>query len=196
MGLFQTTSEGKRAVVRPVPHVGGLMALVLAAAFGLPASAVAMADTGGAASLDVVVKGKITPSCRLSGGGDIDFGELSGAREVEADFGLNCNVPFDISFQSARGGLAHAVLPQGQGPFAGTLGYTLSVTIPTISPTPAVLGATYDSENLIARKTLSSGEGIAKGGGRIRIRTDRPSEAGLLAGRYSEVLNVTVSPRV
>lgn len=193
MGLFQTTSEGKRAVVRPVTHVGGLMALVLAAGFALP---VAAADTGAATSLDVVVKGKITPSCRLSGGGDIDFGELSGAREAEADFGLNCNVPFDISFQSARGGLAHAVLPQGQGPFAGTLGYTLSVTIPTISPTPAVLGATYDSENLIARKTLSSGEGIAKGGGRIRIRTDRPSEAGLLAGKYSEVLNVTVSPRV
>lgn len=196
MGLFLTTSEGKRAAVRPMARTGGLMALVLAAGLALPVSAMAMADTGPASSLDVIVKGKITPDCRLSGGGDIDFGELSGAREVEADFGLACNVPFDISFQSARGGLAHTILPQGQGPFAGTLGYSLTVTIPTISPAPAVLGATYDSENLIAKKTLSSGEGIAKGGGRIRIRTDRPSNSGLLAGEYSEVLSITVAPRV
>ncbi|NWE52507.1 hypothetical protein [Brevundimonas sp. P7753] len=196
VGWFLTPSQVKCAAVRPMARVGGLMALVLAAAVASTASAEPMLDSGLASSLDVIVKGKITASCRLSGGGDIDFGELTGGQQVEADFGLSCNVPFDISFQSQSGGLAHVTKPRGEGPFAGRLGYTLNVAIPTINPNPAVLSGTFDSENLIAKKTLSSGEGIAQGGGRIRILTNRPSESGLLAGEYSEVLNITLAPRV
>lgn len=195
VGWFLTTSEVKRAAVRPMARVGGLMALVLAAAASA-ASAEPMIDSGLVGSLDVIVKGKITPSCRLSGGGDIDFGELTGGQQVEADFGLSCNVPFDISFQSMRGGLAHAVRPGGEGPFAGVLGYTLNVAIPTVSPQAATLGGSFASEDLVAKKTLSSGEGIAQGGGRIQIRTDQLKGVGLLAGEYSEVLNITVAPRV
>jgi len=195
VGWFLTTSEVRRAAVRPVMRVGGVMALVLAAVAGT-ASAEPMRDSGLASSLDVIVKGRIAPDCRLSGGGDVNFGELTGGQQVEADFGLSCNVPFDISFQSQRGGLAHATRPRGEGPFAGTLGYTLSVVIPTMRPEAAVLAGAFNSENLIAAKTLSSGEGIAKGGGRIQIRTNRPEGAGLLAGEYSEVLNVTIAPRV
>lgn len=196
MGLFPTTSEGKRATVRSMAQAAGLMALVLAATTVTAASAETVSDSGSASSLDVIVKGKITASCRLSGGGDIDFGELTGGQQVEADFGLACNVPFDISFQSQGGGLAHVNKPRGEGPFAGRLGYTLNVAIPTINPIPAVLSGTFASENLVAKKTLSSGEGIAQGGGRIRILTNRPTEAGLLAGEYSEVLNITLAPRV
>ena len=196
MGLFLTTSEGKRATVRSMAQAAGLMALVLAATTVTAASAETVSDSGSASSLDVIVKGKITASCRLSGGGDIDFGELTGGQQVEADFGLACNVPFDISFQSQGGGLAHVNKPRGEGPFAGRLGYTLNVAIPTINPIPAVLSGTFASENLVAKKTLSSGEGIAQGGGRIRILTNRPTEAGLLAGKYSEVLNITLAPRV
>src|SRR5690606_5832854 len=169
-------------------------AMALAAAAAAPARAETMVADG--ARLDVEVTGRITASCRLAGGGDIDFGELTGGQQVEADFGLSCNVPFDISFQSQSGGLAHVTKPRGEGPFAGRLGYTLNVAIPTINPNPAVMSGTFDSENLIAKKTLSSGEGIAKGGGRIRILTNRPSESGLLAGEYSEVLNITLAPRV
>ena len=194
MGLFLTTSEGKRATVRSMAQAAGLMALVLAAT-----ASTASAESAGndaATSLDVIVKGKITASCRLSGGGDIDFGELTGGQQVEADFGLACNVPFDISFQSQGGGLAHVNKPRGEGPFAGRLGYTLNVAIPTINPIPAVLSGTFASENLVAKKTLSSGEGIAQGGGRIRILTNRPEGVGLLAGEYSEVLNITLAPRV
>lgn len=194
MGLFLTTSEGKRATVRSM--AAGLMALVLAATTVTAASAETVSDSGSASSLDVIVKGKITASCRLSGGGDIDFGELTGGQQVEADFGLACNVPFDISFQSQGGGLAHVNKPRGEGPFAGRLGYTLNVAIPTINPIPAVLSGTFASENLVAKKTLSSGEGIAQGGGRIRILTNRPEGVGLLAGEYSEVLNITLAPRV
>ncbi|AYG95355.1 hypothetical protein D8I30_09330 [Brevundimonas naejangsanensis] len=148
------------------------------------------------ARLDVEVTGRITASCRLAGGGDIDFGELTGGQQVDAEFALACNVPFDISFQSQSGGLAHVSKPRGEGPFAGLLGYTLSVAIPTLSPHAATLGGTFASQNLMAKKTLSSGDGIAQGGGRIQIRTDRLEGAGLLAGEYSEVLNITLTPRV
>lgn len=173
-----------------------MVLMVAAAVASTSASAEPMLDSGLGGRLDVVVKGKITASCRLSGGGDIDFGELIGGQQVEANFGLSCNVPFDISFQSQSGGLAHVTKPRGEGPFAGRLGYTLSIAIPTINPNPAVLSGTFDSENLIAKKTLSSGEGIAQGGGHIRILTNQPSESGLLAGQYSEVLNITLAPRV
>lgn len=196
MGWFLTPSDGKRAAVRPMAQVGGLMALVLAAVAAGSASAEPVRDSGLAGSLDIIVKGRITPNCRLSGGGDINFGELTGGQQVEADFGLSCNVPFDVSFQSQRGGLAHTTKPRGEGPFAGRLGYTLNVAIPTISPRAATLGGAFTSENLVAKKTLSSGEGIAKGGGRIQILTDRIEGVGLLAGEYSEVLNITVTPRV
>lgn len=195
VGWFLTTSEVQRAAVRPAVRVGGLMALVLAA-MASTAAAESVSDSGPVSSLDVIVQGRITPSCRLSGGGDINFGELTGGQQVEADFGLACNVPFDISFQSQRGGLAHVNKPRGEGPFSGRLGYTLSVAIPTISPQAATLGGTFASEDLVARKTLSSGEGIARGGGRIQILTDRPEGDGLLAGEYSEVLNITLAPRV
>jgi hypothetical protein len=195
VGWFLTPSEVKCAAVRPVARVGGLMALVLTAAVASTAAAEPL-DSGLGSSVTAVVKGKITPNCRLSGGGDIDFGELTGGQQVEADFGLACNVPFDISFQSRSGGLAHATKSRGEGPFAGRLGYTLNVSIPTINPVPAVLNGNFDSEDLVAKKTLSSGEGIAKGGGRIVIRTNSLSGVGLLAGEYSEVLNITLAPRV
>lgn len=178
-------------------RVGGLMALALVLAAAAASSAAAEpVDSGLANSVTAVVKGKITPNCRLSGGGDVNFGELTGGQQVEADFGLVCNVPFDISFQSQSGGLAHTTKPRGEGPFAGRLGYTLNVSIPTINPVPAVLNGNFDSEDLVAKKTLSSGEGIAKGGGRIVIRTNSLSGVGLLAGEYSEVLNITLAPRV
>ncbi|WP_392352933.1 hypothetical protein V8F63_09250 [Brevundimonas sp. LF-1] len=70
------------------------------------------------------------------------------------------------------------------------------MTIPTLSPHAATLGGVFASQNLTGKKILSSGDGIAQGGGQIQIRTDRPEGAGLLAGEYSEVLSVTVAPRV
>lgn len=190
MGIWGTVSAMKGAATRLAGCA--IAALILAAA--APAGAETMTGDGG--RLDLEVTGRITPSCRLAGGGEMDFGELTGGQEIQADFGLACNVPFDISFQSQSGGLAHASKPRGEGPFAGLLGYTLNVTIPTLSPHAATLGGTFASQNLTAKKTLSSGDGIAQGGGRIQIRTDRPEGAGLLAGEYSEVLSITVAPRV
>lgn len=145
--------------------------------------------------LEVALDGRIAPRCEMGSGGEIDFGQLTGGEVATATLGFECNVPFDLSFQSARGGLAHASLPNGQGPFAGTLGYALDVRVPTRSPDPRTLHASFDSRDLVGRKTVSSDGGIAAGGARLQFRTETPRGAGLLAGQYSETLSVTVTPR-
>jgi hypothetical protein len=172
--------------------------VVAACAIGGPASAETVFDRPAASfsRVDVVLSGRISARCDLAGGGDIDLGELSGGQVVRARVALDCNTPFDLSFQSARGGLAHSELPNGQGPFSGTLPYTLDVQVPVSGPRRTVLQARYDSRSLLARKTLGSGDAIASGGAQIQIRTGSPDGAGLLAGQYAETLSITVASRL
>ena len=193
VGWFLTTSKVKGASVRPVVRA---IALLGAAAVLTGAGAVQADSLESTSGFDVAVTGRIVSDCRLTGGGTIDLGELTGNEVVTADFGLRCNVPFDLSFESARGGLAHVAKPRGEGPFAGTLAYTLNVAVPVLAPQAGVMSAAYSSADLTARKTLTSGEAIAAGGGQLQIRTQRPQGAGLLAGEYVETLSVTLQPRV
>jgi spore coat protein U-like protein len=143
--------------------------------------------------LDVSLTGRIMGGCAVAGGGDINFGELTGNETAVATLDLDCNVPFELGFSSPRGGLAHATMPQGQGPFAGTLPYSVRVEVPVISPQPSMLDRSFDSRDLRSRRTMNSGEAIAAGGARLTFKTDMPSGAGLLAGDYSETLTVTVT---
>ena len=194
VGWFQATSKAGRVEgVRGAVRVCAVLGVVVMATTSGAARADSIESTSG---FDVAVTGRIVSDCRLSGGGTIDLGELTGNETVAADFGLTCNVPFDLSFESARGGLAHVTKPRGEGPFAGTLGYTLNVAVPTRSPQDGMMSAAYSSADLVARKTLTSGEAVAAGGGRLQIRTQRPQGAGLLAGEYVETLSVTLQPRV
>lgn len=176
----------------------GLALAVAACAIAGTASAEPVVDRPVASfsRVDVVLAGRISARCDLAGGGDIDLGELTGGQVVRARVALDCNTPFDLSFQSARGGLAHAELPNGQGPFSGTLPYTLDVQVPVAGPRRSVLQAQYDSRSLLARKTLGSGDAIASGGAQIQIRTGSPAGAGLLAGQYAETLSITVASRL
>lgn len=177
-----------------VVAVSGLAATVLA----MSSPAAAQSGSFGAtfSKLDAVVTGRIRDRCQLAGGGSISFGELTGRETAVAQLALDCNVPFALGFESARGGLTHATLPSGQGPFAGQLGYTVDIRVPTLSPRPAVIHGRFDSAELRTRRTLSSGEAIAAGGGRLEFRTLLPTGAGLLAGEYSETFMVTLTPQL
>lgn len=145
-------------------------------------------------TLNVAVTGRIPARCEISGGGDIDFGELTGGESATALFGLDCNVPFDLGVTSARGGLAHVSKPQGEGPFSGVLPYDVLLTVPTLRPEPRLVRGAFNSQDHIG--VISSGDGISAGGGKIEFRTRQPAGAGLLAGQYTETLTVTVTPRV
>lgn len=166
---------------------------MMIAAASSPASAKPVADNLDVGkTLNVTVTGQITARCEIQGGGDIDLGELRGGERVTGTFGLDCNVPFNLQMTSANGGLAHVSQPQGEGPFAGVLPYDVRLTVPTLRPTPAVVQGGFYS--LQRTGTLSSGDGISAGSSKIEIETRRPTGAGLLAGKYSETLRLTVTP--
>lgn len=184
---------GRAAVAAAVLSMAALVALP-AAAEGLNVPSDIRANMGD--RLDVKLTGRLDARCLLSGGGDIDLGELRGGEGVMARFGLECNVPFEIDIRSAHGGLAHATKPQGEGPFSGLLEYDLNLTVPVLRPTPGVVRGAFGSRQLLTHATLSSGDGIAAGGGSLELRTRATEGAGLLAGRYSETLSLTVSPRI
>jgi len=152
VGWFLTTSKVKGASVRPVVRA---IALLGAAAVLTGAGAVQADSLESTSGFDVAVTGRIVSDCRLTGGGTIDLGELTGNEVVTADFGLRCNVPFDLSFESASGGLAHVAKPRGEGPFAGTLAYTLNVAVPVLAPQAGVMSAAYSSADLTARRGAS-----------------------------------------
>ncbi|MFE9084701.1 hypothetical protein ACQKKG_09160 [Brevundimonas sp. NPDC003935] len=199
--MFLTTSEGERATVRPMARVGGAMALALAvfsasAAYAEGTSVSPDLRAGLSDSINVKLTGRIDARCLLSGGGEINLGELRGGEGAKANFGLDCNVPFNIDIQSKRGGLAHATMPQGQGPFVGLLEYDLQLTVPTLRPDPALVEGRYTSRELLGERTLSSGDGIGAGGGTLELRMRQPEGAGLLAGSYAEILSLTVTPRM
>lgn len=150
-------------------------------------------------SLDLSLHGHIRESCEVSGGYAIDFGnDLRGGISVPGVFGLKCNTPFDLTVASSRGGLAHQTLPGGQGPYSGTLTYTVDVKVPVLRSARIadVLHARFNSAELFGKRTMSSGDAIAAGGGEVVLRTEQPRGAGLLAGDYSDSLTVTVAARL
>ena len=146
--------------------------------------------------IDIKLTGRIDPRCQMSGGGEVKFGELRGGEGASALFGLDCNVPFDIDMRSSYGGLSHMTQPMGEGPFSGLLEYDVRLSLPTLRPTPAMVQGSYSSRQLMAKRTLSSGDGIAAGGGSLEFRMRRPEGVGLLAGAYRETLTLTVTPRM
>lgn len=191
---MQNTSKPFRSSARLLSVTVGA-AVVMIAAAAAPAMAKPVADNLDVGkTLNVTVTGQIVPRCEIQGGGDIDFGELTGGERATALFGFNCNVPFDLGVTSARGGLAHVTKPQGEGPFSGVLPYDVTLTVPTLRPAPRMVQASFSSTDHTGM--LSSGDGIAAGGGKIEFRTRQPAGAGLLAGQYTETLTVTVTPRV
>lgn len=145
--------------------------------------------------LTLSLSGRVAPDCRLAGGGDINLGELRGGLEVDASLGLACNVPFDLVIRSNKGGLANLEMPGGQGPYAGTLPYTLAVSVPVMTPQTRTISADFTSDQLRGGRSVSSGDGVAFQGAQLHIATSQTTGAGLLAGRYAETIDITLQPR-
>jgi hypothetical protein len=71
----------------------------------------------------------------------------------------------------------------------------MSVTLPVRTPASTAVLASFDSTDLLAGRTISSNGGIAVDGMMLSIVLGRPTtEAGLLGGHYSEVIEITVTP--
>lgn len=198
LSIQAACSEGRMAS----RHAGRKVCAAIVAASAIFGTAAA-AESGPALSairtdlsnsIDLKLTGSIPARCFIAGGREIDFGYVRGGEVARAHFGLDCNLPFDVAVQSLRGGLAHDTSPQGEGPFAGLLGYDLTLTIPTLRPLPEMVRGQYTSRELRGSRTLSSGDAIGAGGGTLEFRMHQPEGAGLLAGQYSETLTLVISP--
>ena len=168
--------------------------VILAAA--LWSSAVHAEDIDTARELQVAVNGIVGQRCAIGNVGNVAFGDLErSGLAADARVALDCNVPFAMTITGQSGALAHTQMPEGQGPYAGSLPYSLAVTVPLRHPSSEIVQRTFASRELQGGGLVSSNGGIATDGMTLSILLGDPgSEAGLLAGDYSETITITVSP--
>ena len=164
-----------------------------AAAFAVPANAEEIRNVK---SLDIAVSGAIRQHCAMGSIGDMDFGNLERrGLGIQTRVAFDCNVPFTMTIKGARGGLTHTRMPNGQGPYAGVVPYNLAVEMPIRHPAAEMVSRSFNSRQLQAGGVISSHGGIATDGMALAVQLGTPSsEAGLLAGEYSETITITVSP--
>tara|TARA_R110000824_G_scaffold60913_4_gene162636 strand:+ start:383 stop:907 length:525 start_codon:yes stop_codon:yes gene_type:complete len=170
--------------------------LVLALATMALATPAGAHEIDNARSIDIAVSGSISEYCSMGGIADMDFGNLErrGLNRT-AQVAFNCNTPFTMTINGERGALTHTTMPGGQGPFGGQLPYSLIVEMPVRHPATQMLSQSFTSRQLLAGGVISSNGGIATDGMVLGVELGIPSgEAGLLAGDYSEVITITVSP--
>lgn len=178
-------------------HAGGFV-LHRCIAFALATAAVP-ASAGGidnVRSLDVAVSGTVREHCAIGGIPDRDFGDLRRpGLGFETHVAFDCNIPFTMTIRGAQGALAHSTMPGGQGPYSGTLPYSLEVEMALRHPARSLLRRAFDSRQLQAGGAISSNGGIATDGMRLTVELGSPpGNAGLLAGDYTETITIVVTP--
>lgn len=172
-------------------------ALLISPALLLGGAAEAHAETLiGAKTIDMLVHGTISQHCAMGGIGNMNFGDLTRPDlQASAAVQFSCNVPFQVKVQAAHGGLTNLAYPKGQGPYAGSLPYTIGFAIPVRKPSEWLVDASFNSRDLMGGRTFNSAGGIATQGMTLNVALGRPSgDAGLLAGDYSETIVITVTP--
>ena len=161
------------------------------------ASQVRADEIDGLRDLHLQVYGRLDQHCLLGSISGADFGDItrSGLR-AESRVALDCNVPINVKISAANGALANARHPEGQGPFAGSVDYNLEVRIPVRRPAHDMVVHDFESHTLAgAGQTFNTGDGIAVDGMNLNVALEPvTSQAGLLAGHYSETIEITVTP--
>jgi hypothetical protein len=147
-------------------------------------------------SMDIAVQGSIAQRCQMGTIPTADFGELTRAgRFAAAKVALDCNVPFTMLIKAQNGALVHSEMPHGQGPYAGSVPYSLDVELPVRRPTTELISKVFEGRSLLGGQAISSAGGIAMDGLLLRLSLGSvSSEAGLLAGQYGEVIEITIAP--
>jgi len=182
-----TRADARAAVVAPLAAIGLL----------LMASPAASEEIGGLRTMSLDLHGRLGERCALGAIDSVDFGDLSrpGARAYTR-VALDCNVPISITVSAAHGALANDRYPLGQGPYAGSVDYRLGFKVPVRHPWESVLLRSFKGGDLVGPgQTFTTGDGIAVDGMNLEVALEKPAaEAGLLAGAYSETIEITVTP--
>ncbi|GAB5483245.1 MAG: hypothetical protein Pars92KO_30020 [Parasphingorhabdus sp.] len=146
--------------------------------------------------LAINVSGRIIEHCAIGEIRDMDFGDITRKNlRAKTRAHLSCNLPFEMTIRSANGGLAHESMPKGQGPYAGTLSYTLGVDMAVRRPQRGLVSRRFQSAQLMGGQSFTSEGGIATDGMAVSVSLNPPSaDAGLLAGKYGETIEISIAP--
>ncbi|NIJ21589.1 hypothetical protein FHS95_003292 [Sphingomonas naasensis] len=164
---------------------------------GLAATPATAQEIANVKSVDIAVQGSIAQRCQMGTIAATDFGRIgtTGNQGVQQRIQLDCNVPFTMQIKAQNGALAHSELPNGQGVYAGSVPYSLDVQLPVRRPTPEMISRVFEGRMLRGGQAISSNGGIAMDGLLLKLSLENvTSEAGLLAGHYGEVIEITIAP--
>lgn len=144
----------------------------------------------------MAIQGHVAQRCSMGSDIATDLGDLSrGSRAVAARMRLDCNVPFVMSIRAQNGAIQHSSLPRGQGGYGGAVPYSLDVEMPVRRPDSEVIAKTFEGQALLAGQSFTSDGGIAIDGLLLRLNVGTTaSPAGLLAGNYGEVIQISIAP--
>ena len=97
---------------------------------GLAAAAVAATahanEVDNIKAVDIAVSGSIRQHCAIGSVNDMDFGDLERrGLGIRSRVAFDCNVPFTMTIKSVQGALTNIAMPNGQGPYGGSLPYSL-----------------------------------------------------------------------
>jgi hypothetical protein len=198
--------QGAKSVLYPDSFSGrvfGAARLRLAAAtagaallLGVAAAPAAAQDISNAKSVDIAVQGSIAQRCQMGAIPTVDFGDLTRpGRFAAARVALDCNIPFTMLIKAQNGALVNSEMPHGQGPYAGSVPYSLDVELPVRRPSTEMISKVFEGRSLMGGQAISSAGGIAMDGLLLKLSLGSvTSEAGLLAGQYGEVIEITIAP--
>jgi hypothetical protein len=172
------------------------VAMGVALGLGVAATPAAAQDISNVKSMDIAVQGSIAQRCQMGTMPTADFGDLNRpGMSAAAKVALDCNMPFTMLIKAQNGALVHSDMPHGQGPYAGSVPYSLDVEMPVRRPTAEVISKVFEGRSLMGGQAISSAGGIAIDGLLLRLSLGSvSSEAGLLAGQYGEVIEITIAP--
>lgn len=168
-------------------------AMLLGCGIAAPAAAQEIANVK---SVDIAVQGSIAQRCQMGTIPTADLGNLSSpGKTIAAKVALDCNVPFTMLIKAQNGALVHSEMPHGQGGYAGAVPYSLDVELPVRRPAADLISRAFEGRSLLGGQAISSAGGIAMDGLLLRLSLGSvSSDAGLLAGQYGEVIEITIAP--
>lgn len=157
--------------------------------------AVSKPSAGAVPSVSIAVEGEVRSVCQLPAVPDLDLGNLAQSRRTATfEFPIRCNQPFELEIRSG-GALTHHEIPEGQGPFAGALPYSLEVALPLRGPSSSRMATrAADSAQLRRGVLVTTGQDISAGDGTLTLVLANNPAPGLLAGRYGDTITLTLKP--
>lgn len=189
--------------------LGGIGGAGVASAAGPDAGALGSGYTaddaplGAPTDLRIELSGTIAARCRLTSAPALtERPDLTRQGEVQAQFGLDCNTPFNLRVRSGQGGFAVENAREGS---RTVVPYELAVAVSTDAGESALgwCGADQLAQPNGGSCAFGSGEGWSSGDatainrtGTMRLRWRAPAAAAALpAGRYRDTIVVELAVR-